>query len=94
MREKAAGGVPSDAQVLQWIQRVSGIAVIAATEAWRRDWLGPVGGGALPGIIALVLFNVGIIVKLVSEAIESNDAGPLDSNVYISPQRTGNQTSL
>jgi phosphonate transport system permease protein len=38
-----------------------------------------VGVGALPGIIALVLFNVGIIVKLVSEAIEANDAGPLEA---------------
>ncbi|SMQ71935.1 phosphonate ABC transporter, permease protein PhnE [Agreia sp. VKM Ac-1783] len=38
-----------------------------------------VGVGALPGILALVLFNVGIIVKLVSEAIESNDAGPLEA---------------
>lgn len=38
-----------------------------------------VGVGALPGIIALVLFNVGIIVKMVSEAIEANDAGPLEA---------------
>lgn len=38
-----------------------------------------VGVGALPGILALVLFNVGIIVKLVSEAIEANDAGPLEA---------------
>lgn len=38
-----------------------------------------VGVGALPGIIALVLFNVGIVVKLVSEAIEANDAGPLEA---------------
>lgn len=38
-----------------------------------------VGVGALPGIIALVLFNVGIIVKLVSEAIEGNDAGPIEA---------------
>lgn len=38
-----------------------------------------VGVGALPGIIALVLFNVGIIVKLVSEAIEANDAGPIEA---------------
>ena len=35
--------------------------------------------GALPGIIALVLFNIGIIVKMVSEAIEANDAGPLEA---------------
>lgn len=38
-----------------------------------------VGVGALPGIIALVLFNIGIIVKMVSEAIEANDAGPLEA---------------
>ncbi|GAA1588896.1 phosphonate ABC transporter, permease protein PhnE [Leucobacter aridicollis] len=38
-----------------------------------------VGVGALPGILALVLFNVGILVKLVSEAIDTNDVGPLEA---------------
>ncbi|GAA2009691.1 phosphonate ABC transporter, permease protein PhnE [Microbacterium ulmi] len=38
-----------------------------------------VGVGALPGIISLVLFNVGIVVKLVSESIETMDAGPLEA---------------
>jgi phosphonate transport system permease protein len=38
-----------------------------------------VGVGALPGILALLLFNVGIIVKLVSEAIDTNDKGPLEA---------------
>lgn len=38
-----------------------------------------VGVGALPGIIALVLFDVGIIVKLVSEQIEAGDPGPLEA---------------
>jgi phosphonate transport system permease protein len=38
-----------------------------------------VGVGALPGIIALLLFNIGIIVKMVSENIEANDAGPLEA---------------
>jgi phosphonate transport system permease protein len=38
-----------------------------------------VGVGALPGIIALLLFNVGIIVKMVSESIEAGDAGPLEA---------------
>ncbi len=38
-----------------------------------------VGVGALPGIIALVLFDVGIVVKLVSENIEANDSGPLEA---------------
>jgi phosphonate transport system permease protein len=34
-----------------------------------------VGIGALPGILALILFNVGIIVKLVSEALDTADRG-------------------
>lgn len=38
-----------------------------------------VGVGALPGIIALLLFNVGIIVKMVSENIEGDDAGPIEA---------------
>ena len=38
-----------------------------------------VGVGALPGILALMLFNVGILVKLVSEAIDTNDPGPLEA---------------
>ncbi|WP_043361387.1 phosphonate ABC transporter, permease protein PhnE [Microbacterium testaceum] len=38
-----------------------------------------VGVGALPGILALVLFNVGIVVKLVSESIDATDAGPLEA---------------
>lgn len=38
-----------------------------------------VGVGALPGILALVLFSVGIIVKLVSESIDTMDTGPLEA---------------
>ncbi len=34
-----------------------------------------VGVGALSGIMALVMFNIGIIVKLVSEALDGEDAG-------------------
>jgi phosphonate transport system permease protein len=38
-----------------------------------------VGVGALPGILALVLFDVGIIVKLVSEAIDANEIGAIEA---------------
>ncbi len=38
-----------------------------------------VGVGALPGVITLVLFDIGIVVKLVSEAIDSADAGCLEA---------------
>lgn len=38
-----------------------------------------VGTGALSGVIALVLFNVGIVVKLISEAIDAVDRGSLEA---------------
>lgn len=40
-----------------------------------------VGVGALPGILALVLFDVGIVVKLVSEQIEASDTGALEAGL-------------
>ncbi|WP_294978677.1 phosphonate ABC transporter, permease protein PhnE [uncultured Microbacterium sp.] len=38
-----------------------------------------VGVGALPGILALAIFNIGIIVKLVSESIDAQDAGAIEA---------------
>lgn len=40
-----------------------------------------VGVGALPGVMALVMFNLGIIVKLVSESIEAADTGWLEAGI-------------
>nr|WP_296777464.1 phosphonate ABC transporter, permease protein PhnE [Rhodococcus sp. (in: high G+C Gram-positive bacteria)] len=38
-----------------------------------------VGTGALSGVLALIVFNIGIIVKLVSEAIDAVDTGPQEA---------------
>jgi phosphonate transport system permease protein len=38
-----------------------------------------VGTGALSGVLALVLFDLGIIVKLVSEALDATDLGPQEA---------------
>lgn len=38
-----------------------------------------VGVGALPGVITLVLFDIGIVAKLVSESIDSADASYLEA---------------
>lgn len=38
-----------------------------------------VGVGALPGVLTLFLFNIGIVVKLVSEAIDSDDHGYMEA---------------
>lgn len=38
-----------------------------------------VGTGALPGMMALVMFDLGILVKLVSEALDAIDRGPQEA---------------
>ncbi|RMI13064.1 phosphonate ABC transporter, permease protein PhnE [Cellulomonas triticagri] len=40
-----------------------------------------VGVGALPGVLALVLFDVGIVVKLVSEQLEAADTGAIEAGL-------------
>jgi phosphonate transport system permease protein len=38
-----------------------------------------VGVGPLPGILALVLFNIGVVVKLLSETVDGVDPGPIEA---------------
>ena len=38
-----------------------------------------VGIGPLPGIAALLLFNLGVVAKLLSETVDGVDAGPLEA---------------
>jgi phosphonate transport system permease protein len=38
-----------------------------------------VGVGPLPGILALILFNVGIVAKLLSETVDGVDTGPIEA---------------
>ena len=38
-----------------------------------------IGVGALPGVLTLVLFDLGVVVKLVSEAIDSSDASYMEA---------------
>jgi phosphonate transport system permease protein len=37
------------------------------------------GIGPLPGIVALVLFDIGVVVKLLSETVDAIDTGPLEA---------------
>ncbi|WP_054636040.1 MULTISPECIES: phosphonate ABC transporter, permease protein PhnE [Bacillaceae] len=46
---------------------------------WAVLFVAIVGLGALSGMIALFFFSLGILVKFVSETIESIDEGPLDA---------------
>ncbi|MEP7360723.1 MAG: phosphonate ABC transporter, permease protein PhnE [Chloroflexota bacterium] len=38
-----------------------------------------VGIGPLPGILALILFNVGVVAKLLSETVDGVDQGPIEA---------------
>ena len=38
-----------------------------------------VGIGPLPGILALVLFNIGVVAKLLSETVDGIDPGPMEA---------------
>jgi phosphonate transport system permease protein len=38
-----------------------------------------VGVGPLPGILALILFNVGVVAKLMSETVDGVDVGPVEA---------------
>jgi len=38
-----------------------------------------VGSGALPGILALIIFNIGVVAKLTSESIDAVDRGPVEA---------------
>jgi phosphonate transport system permease protein len=39
-----------------------------------------VGIGALPGIVALILFNIGVVAKLLSETVDGIDVGPIEAS--------------
>lgn len=38
-----------------------------------------VGIGVLPGIMALILFNIGVVAKLLSETVDGVDTGPIEA---------------
>jgi phosphonate transport system permease protein len=47
--------------------------------AWALLFVAAVGTGALGGIMALIMFNIGIIAKLTSETIDGVDLGPIEA---------------
>lgn len=38
-----------------------------------------IGIGALPGILALIFFNIGVVAKLLSETVDGVDTGPIEA---------------
>jgi phosphonate transport system permease protein len=46
---------------------------------WAALFTGALGVGALPGVLALIVFSFGMNAKLLSESIETIDQGPLEA---------------
>jgi len=47
-----------------------------------------IGVGPLPGIVALVLFNIGVVAKLLSETVDGIDQGPIEAAWAVGASRT------
>jgi phosphonate transport system permease protein len=47
--------------------------------AWALLFVAAVGTGALGGIMALIIFNIGVVAKLTSETIDGVDPGPIEA---------------
>jgi len=46
---------------------------------WALIFVAALGVGPLPGILALILFNIGIVAKLLSETVDGIDPGPIEA---------------
>lgn len=46
---------------------------------WALIFVSAVGTGTVSGLLALVLFNIGVVAKLLSETIDAVDRGPLEA---------------
>jgi phosphonate transport system permease protein len=47
-----------------------------------------VGIGPLAGILALIMFNIGVLAKLLSESVDAVDVGPIEAAVASGATRT------
>jgi phosphonate transport system permease protein len=47
--------------------------------AWALLFVAAVGTGALAGVLALFVFNIGVVAKLTSETVDGVDVGPLEA---------------
>jgi phosphonate transport system permease protein len=46
---------------------------------WALLFVSAVGSGTVSGVLALILFNIGVVAKLQSETIDAVDTGPLEA---------------
>ncbi|GLI26323.1 phosphonate ABC transporter permease [Agromyces rhizosphaerae] len=76
MASKVTLANPVAHQAVKWV-----LSVIRSIPdiGWAFLMVAFVGVGSLAGILALVMFNIGIIAKLTSESIDAVDPGPIEA---------------
>lgn len=66
-----------------WLYRVMKIVLAVQRSlpdlAWVLMFAAVVGAGPLAGIIALIMFNIGVAAKLTAESIDAIDPGPMEA---------------
>jgi phosphonate transport system permease protein len=75
-----ASSVSNPNALVLWIDR-SVLAVVRAVPdiMYALIFVSALSVGPLPGVLALILFNIGVIGKLLSETIDGIDPGPLEA---------------
>jgi phosphonate transport system permease protein len=75
-----ASRLTSAGRVTLWITR-SALSVIRAIPdiLYALVFVAAVGIGPLPGVLALILFNIGVVAKLLSETVDGVDQGPTEA---------------
>lgn len=67
----------------RWLQiiarSVSNVVRALPDILWALVLVAAVGGGALPGLIALILFTIAVVTKLTADTLDGIDDGPIEA---------------
>ena len=65
---------------VQWVARTLLTILRSIPDLlWAALFVAVLGLGALPGVVALVFFTIGVLAKLGSETVEAADPGPIEA---------------
>lgn len=84
-----ASRVTSPGRWVLWLDR-SVLSVIRALPdlLYAVVFVAAVGIGPLAGVLALILFNIGVVAKLLSETVDAVDTGPIEAAWAVGATRT------
>jgi phosphonate transport system permease protein len=84
-----ASRVTSPGRWVLWVDR-SVLNVLRALPdlLYAVVFVAAVGVGPLPGVLALILFNIGVVAKLLSETVDAVDTGPIEAAWAVGATRT------